>query len=225
MNTVEEEKSTVQSPGSISEEKIKKLVEDVCKQTMTECFKAFEEKYVRESEKISLWKKIHYSFAYILIFFSLIGGLMSWNKEIISTQIAEVQAQKNEKVKLQREFNKAVFDTRIVILNQNILCKIKRHSPEELIVERLNSIGNVSVLNSTIRNMYGFKASTIVSTIVSTVYDMTDVCSIDAKENDHKLQNLFQEVNKIIYASIAENNRDLKKLIKKRHQLELPIKI
>lgn len=225
MNSVEEEKSTVQSPDSISEEKLKKLVEDVCKQAIAECFKVFEEKYAHESGKVSLWKKIHYSFAYILIILSIIGGLMSWNKEIITTQIAEIQAQKNEKVKLQKEFNKAVFDTRVIILNQNILCKIRHHSAEELQVERLNTLKNLIVLNSTIRNTYGPQASTLVSTIVSKVYDIVDVCNLNAEENDQELQILFQDLNKVVYNSIIEDNKDLNKLIKKRHQFELPVKI
>lgn len=180
---------------------------------------------------IPFWKKwrINHILAYITVITTLAAGLMSWNKEIINTQIAETQVQKNEKIKMQQEFNKVLFRTRVLILNQNSLCKIQKRSPIELKVERRNSLENVAVLNSNIRNIFGYKASELVTSIVYTIYNIEDVCDLSEKdyekEYDDKIKALSKNLGKIIFTSIADNNQELNKLIEKRHRLEIPIKM
>lgn len=226
MNSVIEEQAIIQSDDF--QERIKKIVADSCQQAMIECVKKFEAKQNKvtiKSDKVSFWKKIQYICAYLAVILSLVGAFMNWNKEIVAAEISEIQAHKNEKVKLQQEFNKAILDARVVILNQNTLCKIQDRTSEELEVERLNSLKKVIVLNSTIRNMYGVQASMIVSSLVSNIYDISDVCALDAKENDYQLQTLFQQVNRTISASIVKDDKEINKLIKKRHQLDLSTKM
>lgn len=226
MNSVIEEQAIIQSDDF--QERIKKVVADSCQQAMIECVKKFEAKQNKvtiKSDKVSFWKKIQYICAYLAVILSLVGAFMNWNKEIVAAEISEIQTHKNEKVKLQQEFNKAILDVRVVILNQNILCKLQDRTSEELRVERINSLKKVAVLNSTIRNTYGAPTSMIVSNFVSRVYDIRDVCALDAEENDYELQKLFQQVNNAISGSIVEDNKKINRLIKKRHQLELPIKM
>lgn len=225
MNSVVEDKSNVQNPDSISQEKIKKLVEDACKKAMGECFKGFEQKYASKSEKVSFWKKINYIFAYLAIVASLIAGFINWNKEIITAQIAEIQAQKNEKINLQKEFNKAVLDTRILVLNQNSFCEIKKNSSVILKIDRVSSLKHIVTLNTTINNIFGFQAYELTANLVEKIYGIKNVCDLHGDDYDHQLQDLYKKIGNIMNLSIKKDADKINSLIIKRHGFEFNFKI
>lgn len=221
-----EEKSVIQNPDLNLEEKIKRIVEDSCKQAMAECFKSFEEKSnAVKSEKVSFWKKINYIFAYLAIVASLTAGFVNWNKEIITAQIAEIQAQKNEKIHLQQEFNKAVFDTRILVLNQNSLCEIKKSSSVILKIERVTSLKQIVTLNATILNIFGIQAYGLTANLVQNIYGIENVCKLNGDDYDHQLQAIYKNIGNIMNLSIKNDTNKINSLIKKRHAFEFQLKI
>ncbi len=221
MNSVIEEQAIIQSDDF--QERIKKIVADSCQQAMIECVKKFEEKQncSVKSEQINFWKKINYIFAYLAVITSLIAGFVNWNKEIITMQIAEIQLQKNEKIHLQKEFNKAVLDTRTLILNQNSLCEINKGSSALLKVERVSSLKHIATLNTTINNIFGPEAYGFTANLVSKIYEIKNVCDLDGDDNDHKLQALYKKIGDIMNLSIKNDNDKINLLIKKRHAFEI----
>lgn len=150
---------------------------------------------------------------------------MSWNNEIITAQIAEIQSQKNGKINLQKEFNKAVFDARVTVLNQNSICMIKKEPPALLKVERLNSLKQIARLNTTIKNTFGVQAYDTISKLVTSVYTIKDVCALDGDNYDYQIQTLYNRVGNIMDLSIKKDADKINLLMKKRHKLEFTLKI
>jgi len=180
-----------------------------------------------ESSEKPIWKKInpHHIIAYITVITTLVAGFMSWNKEIITDQIAEVKAEKEQKIELQRKFNKSLLSTRVLIINQNSLCQIEHKSPILLKVERLNSLRDVAVLNSSIKNVFGIQAFIMASSITEDIYNIKDVCSLNAVLYDDQLHISANKLEKIFYDSIAKNNKEISDLTKKRRRMEFSIKV
>jgi hypothetical protein len=164
-------------------------------------------------------------FIILPITLAIITGFSHWNYSIITAQINEIKNQKKADNILQDKYTRAVIESRNLILNQYDMCNFQKIYPGKLMTERRNSIGKITILSPTVRNIYGKKVYSISSNIISRMYGIDDVCSIDNNAFDNYIESSLKTINNIINARMDEESRKINALIKKRHKIDIAMKI
>lgn len=169
------------------------------------------------------WKWDHLG-AYVVMFVALTGYWLNWRADIINSKINQIEASRNDKLKIQRELTRAAVIAKEEVLNQIVLCGKEKHTnPSELKSRRNHALIDITSLDIGLENVFGQEVQNEVDTYIKNIDTITDVCKLQENSFDEMMRKQYRKVTFLTNKLIQEETKEMEKLSRHERNLEFHI--